>query len=596
MNIKKNIKCLLTVAVITFSACSPDLLNENPPHFTTADELYTSVEGYELGVNGLYSLMRQEREGYKFTSGFGAVGLRAIIHMAGTDNVAVNTKGDLSNIMADWKKSNVSTDKGLTSLFSWLYKIVNASNTIINRAEDADINWGSDATKHRIIAEARTARAWAYRHLTYLWGNVPLVLEESSGDNIRADYTRDPVSEIRKVIIADLLYAQEYLPWSPVKTGRMTKGVALTYLAETYLVVNKPDSALYYADKCINEGPYALIQNRYGSGTGKPGVAFMDMFNPENVNIENGNTEALWVMQWQKNVTGGGDNLMRHETVIRYQRSKNYLDNIVVPTEERGGRGWNRTAITPYALKLYYQSSDSLAGLLDERGSEYAIKKYFVLNEADTLSREVNPGTGKRWAYGDTIWIAAGGSGSKKYPYDKTKSGAYNFNLLGTGKSIGGNDWPFSLKFAHCDAGYPNATESHQDQTYMRLAETVLLKAEAHYRLNQPDLAADEINKLRDRANAKRVTGAEMSIDLIVDERSRELILEEQRRYTLLRMGGQYFYDRVTLHNDKNQNLQLRDTLYPIPQTVIDANLEKPMDNNPGFFYEGPGEEEEGDE
>jgi hypothetical protein len=31
------------------------------------------------------------------------------------------------------------------------------------------------------------------------------------------------------------------------------------------------------------------------------------------------------------------------------------------------------------------------------------------------------------------------------------------------------------------------------------------------------------------------------------------------------------------------QNLSLRDTLYPIPQSAIDANLTKPMPQNPGF-------------
>ena len=593
MNTKKNIKYLLAAVAILFSACSDDFLKENPPHFTSADKLYTSVEGYESGINGLYSLMRQEREGYRFTSGFGAIGLRAIIHMAGTDNVAVNTRGDLSNIMSDWRRSNVSTDAGLRSLFAWLYSVVNASNTIINRAENADIDfdWGDDATKHRIIAEARTARAWAYRHLTYLWGNVPLILDEVSGDAVRADFTRDPVSEIREVIIEDLRYAQEHLPWLPAKAGRMTKGVALTYLSEMFLAVNEPDSALFYAEKCIDEGPYRLVENRYGAGSNRPGVAFMDMFNPENVNIESGNTEALWVMQWQRNVIGGGDNLMRHETVTRYQTSSNFLDNIIVPTEERGGRGWNRIAITPYAFKLYYQSSDSVAGLLDERGSEYAINKYFILCEADTISKDINPGTGRRWALGDTIWIAASSGGGRNFPYDKTESGAYNFNLL-ENRTINSN-WPFSLKFAHCDPGYPLATETHLNQTYMRLAETILLKAEAHFRLNQPDLAADEMNKLRDRANAKRITAAEMSIDQILEERSRELILEEQRRYTLLRaLGGREFFLRVTAHNTKDQNLQLRDTLFPIPQSVIDANIDLLMENNPGFFYEGPAAEE----
>ncbi|MCL2651602.1 MAG: RagB/SusD family nutrient uptake outer membrane protein, partial [Candidatus Azobacteroides sp.] len=290
MNTIKNMKGLLIAAGLIFLAGCSDFLEENPPHIMTSDKLYTSVDGYESGIDGLYALMRQEREGYRITTGFGHVGLRAIVYMAGTDNVAANTTGELSTIMTDWKRYNVTTDPGLKSLFSWLYQVVNLSNTIIIRAEKSDINWGNDETKYRIIAEAHLARAWAYRHLTYLWGNVPLVLTEPSGSNIRADFTRDPVSAIRKVMIADLRYAEEYLPWKPAKVGHASKGVALTYLSEMYLAVNKPDSALFFANKCIDEGPYQLITKRYGSKSQGKGVTFMDMFQPENVNIETGNT------------------------------------------------------------------------------------------------------------------------------------------------------------------------------------------------------------------------------------------------------------------------------------------------------------------
>lgn len=71
-------------------------------------------------------------------------------------------------------------------------------------------------------------------------------------------------------------------------------------------------------------------------------------------------------------------------------------------------------------------------------------------------------------------------------------------------------------------------------------------------------------------------------MDFILDERSRELITEEHRRYTLLRTGK--WLERVKAHNFRGgQTATARDTLYPIPQIVIDANLTKPMPQNPGF-------------
>jgi starch-binding outer membrane protein, SusD/RagB family len=581
----------LTLIMITLS-CSKDKLRESPPHFFTADVLYTSVQGFDAGINGLYSLAREERNGLNFTSGFGTIDLRATIFLVGTDNIgAGSNSGGLSTITGDWKNST-SSDPNVDKTFLWLYKTVSSANAIITRAEKADINWGAAGTKERILGEAKTIRSWAYRHLTYLWGDVPLITEEVTGNNIMTDVTRTNVAKVRRLMIEDFKYAAVHLPWLPVKAGRMTRGVAQTYLAETYLAVGKPDSALIWSDECIKNGPYRLVTARYGVGLDKPGVPFMDMFNPAKTNIADGNTEALWVMQWERNAIGGGENLMRHETMMRYPNAR-YMARagFLTATDARGGRGWSRQTTTKKALQLYDLSSDIAAKKIDQRGSEYAIRKYYTLSLEDNFSGLANnPKTQKPWAVGDTVWVATGISQSNiNNCWDKTKSGAVNFNLLSE-TAANNNDWPHSLKFSYCDPGFPNTTESHQDQIYMRLAETLLIRAEAKGLLGNLQGAADDINLLRDRANAKRITVADFGgtrttfLDYILDERSRELLLEEHRRYTLLRMGGKdFFYRRVTDWNKISKNLTLRDTLYAIPQSVIDANLISKMPQNPGF-------------
>jgi hypothetical protein len=585
----KNI-LLATIIAIGFGACSKDKLIENPPNFTTADVLYTSVDGFEAGLNGLYSLVRNERGGLNHTNGFGTVDLIATINMVGTDNIANGSNtGGLSSIVADWSK-NTSSDPNLDKVFLWLYKTLSASNAIISRAENPDIKWGP-GDKERILAEARTIRAWTYRHLTYLWGDVPLLTEEVTGENISTDLVREKVEVIRRLMIEDLTFASQNLPWLPHKAGRMTRGVAQTYLAETYLAIGKPDSALLWTNECINNGPYRLITARYGGNIDKPGVAFMDMFDPSKTNIGDGNTEALWVMQWERNSIGGGENLMRHESMMRYPNAKySSRSGFLTATDARGGRGWSRQAVTKQALLLYNTSSDIASGKIDERGSEFAIRKYFVLTADDDFSDLINTGTKQLWKDGDTVWIATGVTrGNIPDAGMKSKSGAVNFSLLPEGNT-GSNDWPHSLKFSYNDPGFPNTTESHQDQIYMRLAETILLRAESKGRLNDLTGAAEDINLLRARANAKLVTVADLGntttafLDYILDERSRELLLEEQRRYTLLRMGGKdFFYRRVNTLNTIGKNLNLRDTLFAIPQSVIDANLTTKMPQNPGF-------------
>ena len=143
-------------------------------------------------------------------------------------------------------------------------------------------------------------------------------------------------------------------------------------------------------------------------------------------------------------------------------------------------------------------------------------------------------------------------------------------------------NWPYSRKGEGTDPNDMAADFGWSDQIYLRLADPYLLKAEAQYKLGQPDAAATTINIIRERSNATPITGADVDIDFILDERSRELIQEEERRYTLLRTGK--WLERTRLHNPYGGELiSERDTIYPIPQTVIDANLDKPFPQNPGW-------------
>ena len=109
-----------------------------------------------------------------------------------------------------------------------------------------------------------------------------------------------------------------------------------------------------------------------------------------------------------------------------------------------------------------------------------------------------------------------------------------------------------------------------------------MLKAEAQLKLNDPEGAAETINIIRRRSKASEISAGDVTIDFILDERSRELFNEEYRRYTLLRTGK--WYERTKAHNTfGGEKISLRDTIFPIPQSVIDANLSSPMPQNPGY-------------
>ena len=590
------------IILLTILAAAPgceSFLDENPETLMTSNQLYASEDGFQLGLNGLYASARKEREGYGYTDSFGATGLYALMNIAGTDNYdcGAGASGEFTAIYKSWNTANVATDKSLKNAFEWLYETVLASNTLIGRIDG--ITWSSEEKKNNVEAQARLIRAWAYRHLTYMWGDVPLNLVETTGENFRSDWERDNIHVVRTQIIDDLVFASEHLEWTPSIAGAPSKGVALTYLAEMYLaeaeavrngsyIPADPElteaklnqMAFDAADKCINEGPYSLYQ------TAGETCAFMNIFTPENASHTN--PEALWVMQWEQNVLGGGNNLMRFSLRPKFDSSNAFAKGAILISyyeESRGGRGFARTGITPWALNLYDTSSDRANGIIDDRGGEHAIAQYYILTDLDEITEEagINAATGEPWKVGDKVYIGI----TKAADIGKYEASTLNKGFAAVLKQDSGsnnNNWPYTLKYSYCDPGYPKNNESHNDQIYMRLAETVLLRAEASLRLGEAGNSADDINMLRARANALPVTAADITLDFILEERSRELLGEEQRRYTLLRTkSAAEFVEWVTARNPKDKGLAERDYLFPIPQSVIDANVSKKMEQNPGF-------------
>lgn len=71
----------------------------------------------------------------------------------------------------------------------------------------------------------------------------------------------------------------------------------------------------------------------------------------------------------------------------------------------------------------------------------------------------------------------------------------------------------------------------------MRLAETYLLRAEAYFWNDQPDLAAADLNAVRTRAGCAPYTSDQINIGTILDERARELYYEEKRKTELTRIA-----------------------------------------------------------
>ena len=535
------------------TGCRKDFLTEAPRAIIAPDNLYVNKAGFESGLYGLYNLVRRERGG--IDGGFNNNGTNDMYltpAFIGVDNAFSPfpaAGGQPERIFNNFGVLLNPAQGYLSNCWAWLYQTINAANTIIGRAENPEIKWTA-AEKNQIVGEARLVRAWAYRHLTWLWGDVPLTLNESKGDNIRTDWERTPRAAVRKAMEDDLLFAEANLADPAPNAARFPKAVATHYLAELYLATGDFAKAKAKAQTLVNGSLYKLVTARYGVNRTQPGTPFTDMFIDGNSNRSEGNTEALYVLQNEYLAQGAENVIMRRWWVNRYERISVGGKLPINFSVEYGGRGIGRFGVTRYALSVY--------GPTDERGSYHAWRLFYLMNNPASL-----PTGGK---IGDTVKLTP-------LPSQEPVTNA------GTAQN-----WPSTRKWDWAPSVPSDLQQgsNYNDIIYLRLAETYLIFAEAQFRLGEMADAAITINALRTRAKATPVAAANVNLDLILDERSRELVTEEHRRYTLLRTGT--WFDRTKQYNrNAGPVIALRDTILPIPQSVIDANLTKPMPQNPGY-------------
>lgn len=555
--IKKIIPILAGIALL-LTACNEDeFLKESPKDAIYADNVYVNYTGFQYAKNALLALIRNERT----QAGGGAtMELSALLWKAGTDNVMINAPYTWNRPIGYYYLLN-SQATAIESGFNYYFRIVNSSNMLISRAQNPEVDWEStnaqisERNKSETIAYGRFARAWAYRFLVFGWGDVPISNEEISGQTYRNDWTREPVAKVKRFIINDLIASEPYLADNSEDPQKIAKVVAQHYLAEMYISMyydsdNKNtqalDSAYLYINKVVTNPNYALITKRYGVNAGKPGVPFMDQFTDGNVQPSQGNTETLWwfINKADRIYKGIYENAMRRSWVTEYDVQWKTVS--ILP--EWGGRGIARAAMTPWAFSIYEPQ--------DDRFSIHAIRKFYV--------KDVKTGT-----KADTIFTMLSVPANYKW-------NVKNNQIASTRKW----DWSFN------DPALYREPFQYNDQPYLRLAESYLLMAEILLAKADKSGAAEWINKVRVRSKASPISSANVTLDFLLDERSRELVSEEHRRITLSRVGK--LVERAKLYNPQTTLAQppgIQDfhKLLPIPQTVIDGNTAKPIAQNPGY-------------
>lgn len=560
MKVMNYIKISAACSLLSIAAGCTDFLEEDLKSSLAPDNTYTSTLGFEVGSAGLYAIARSEYNTWGESGAFMHNGACAYeVLQISTDICRMGTVRDGSLVPFAELTLNPST-LFVGSYWNWSYNLIASANELLIYSEKNN-NWDYPTDKQLYQAEARFFRAYAYRTLVYLYGDVPWV--ETIQTPFVLSFTRTPKEEVLGHIIDDLEFAKTYLPEDPdaVKEGKLTTWAARHLLSEMYLLRGAEGDYVQAEQNALDViecGYYDLVKARYGKHMDEAGDYFSDMFLENNQNRSAGNTECIWVMQFQYNTVGGGTN--SDDWTRRAWNPQYFAIDGFALADSLGGRGLAQ--IRP--LKWWIGVKGTDATMADEAEGYPAIKEEGIFEEGDIRNSEYS--IKRNWYYNNP-----------QTP-----------NKLGQKCPITDNTWsqaqlfPALKKFFFGKEENLQLTGSYKDRTKFRLAETYLLLAEAYLRQNMPDKAADAVNEVRRRARVSDVSDDEMTMDFLLDERIRELYGEESRRFTLVRTGT--LIDRVKKYNPEARDLiQDYHVLWPIPQAIRDANRDVEFPQNPGY-------------
>lgn len=141
--------------------------------------------------------------------------------------------------------------------------------------------------------------------------------------------------------------------------------------------------------------------------------------------------------------------------------------------------------------------------------------------------------------------------------------------------------------------GDKEGTETAVNIKVIRLSEIYLIAAEAALLKSTPDKkkAADYLQEIRKRSpNLEEAAESNISLDMILDERSKELFAEGHRFFDMMRCNKSItFCDEmiepaVTIqHREKTIDRTFYRTILPIPEDEINANPALREQQNPGY-------------
>ncbi len=436
-----------------------------------------------------------------------------------TDHAVVGW-GDpgLPNLHAmDWSSSN----QWVEGMYYRLAQEVSFTNSFISNAAALS----GDAEVAAYIAEARFLRAYTYYNLLDLFGEVPLLTE------LKADKPSQASKEdIFNFIESELIAIESDLKATGSNEyGRVDETAAQALLsrlylnAESFIGVDKYTECVTYSNKVFSSAYSLHLNDANGNGS-----SYDDLFLADN-DANGAASEMIFPLLFDgiQTQTYGGMTFLVHASV----------GGSMNPAEFGINGGWWGLRSTKALVEKFNPSAsngngepiawDDNRALFYTDGQAFEIEKISEFTEGYAVSKFRNV----------------------------------------TSQGVAGSD--------------PNGDFPDSDLPLIRVAEIYLNYAEAVLRGGaggSESQALDYINELRARAfgnNSGSIDASELSLQFILDERSRELYWEGFRRTDLIRYGqftsGSYLWP---FKGDVSGGTAVESyrSVFPIPANVIAVN------------------------
>ena len=604
----------LVIIVMSVTACSDEWLMPNRLSAYTPENSLVDADGMYAALTTCDRLIRHEYYATSYAH-FTEQYFSDVAVDGTTDNSAVQQNLNLlitpTNVLDDLYSGRIDWfwDQGFMG--------VKYANSVITRIDD--IKYRNDEERNAVLAAAYFHRSYRYYRLTHQFGDVPFIGEEYSAPKLDFYSTKREV--ILKYIKQDMDFAASWATLNPDK-GKVTRGACGHLLTKINLSLGLFDEAIASATAVIDGGQHRLMTERFGADASKTDKNVLwDLHLSANKSIP-ANRECLLNCISREEAVDGSDRMQ-----IMYMTGPFWSaaggNAIKTPNGKIGmsmardieyeysviyGRGVAKVRGVPYSTQMIWQLDDTdlrhQRSWYDEDGTFHQgnwVEMEDLLYNNPALNDPNSSDYDPEW-YGKPLRL-----------YDD------NGTILTLDTIRNWFAWPFYKLYIPDPTTAATAawTGGRGDWYVYRLAETYLLRAEAYFWKGELQRAADDINVVRRRAQAREITASEVNMRMILDERARELYFEEPRKTELTRISFIYattgkpaddgtvyslsnfseknfWYDHImsvnyfynlgvkTVHNDEF-TISAYHVLWPVPQPSINSNINGVINQNKGY-------------